>query len=70
MLSDHRKLKLSRYDLKIKPILLELLEYGLGQVALSNALNIRGVPTPSGKLQTVHSVRTTLERLGLTTTGK
>lgn len=67
MYEELRKNKTAIYDEKVKPFFEELLPYGYGINALSNALNNKGVLTRRGELWTPDSVKTTLKRLGLKT---
>ncbi|AGB83247.1 hypothetical protein D781_3010 [Serratia sp. FGI94] len=45
MFIEQNKEKTKKYDKKIRPIIEELLDYGFGVTALSNALNQKSIPS-------------------------
>lgn len=55
----------AKYDAKVKPVVIELLEYGYGNTALANALNAKGILTVTGNEYKAHSVKDLLKRLEL-----
>lgn len=61
--AEARANRTRKYDEKIKPIVEELLGYGLGNAALANALNTKGHVTVTGKEYTTASVVALLARL-------
>ncbi|MBT8499460.1 hypothetical protein DH20_06770 [Pantoea agglomerans] len=54
-----------KYDEKVKPVILDLLEYGFGKVAIANALNEKGILSVTGLKQTAATVSALLKRLGI-----
>lgn len=54
-----------KYDEKLKPVIEELLSYGYGKVALSNALKAKGILTVTGIDYTAASVQALLKRLDI-----
>jgi len=54
-----------KYDEKVKPVILDLLEYGFGKVAIANALNEKGILSVTGLKQTAATVSALLKRLGV-----
>lgn len=63
-----RELRQKKYDEALKPIIEELLSFGLGYNAIARALNARNIPSPNGGENTGQGVRRTITRLGLETT--
>jgi len=64
---DIRNNKTIIFDEKVKPTIIELIEYGYGLTALANALNNKGILTRWGQPWTIDSVKKTLKRLDLKT---
>ncbi|NKG29670.1 hypothetical protein FVB43_06400 [Erwinia rhapontici] len=67
MYEDIRNNKTIIFDEKVKPTIIELIEYGYGLTALANALNNKGILTRWGQPWTIDSVKKTLKRLDLKT---
>lgn len=67
MYEEIRKNKTAIFDEKVKPVMMELIEYGYGYTALANALNTRGVLSRWGTPWTIDSVKKALKRLELKT---
>lgn len=61
--AEARANRTRKYDEKIKPVVEDLLDYGLGNAALANALNTKGYVTVTGKEYTTASVVALLARL-------
>ena len=63
--TEARTIRTRKYDEKVKPVVAELLSYGYGKVALSNALKAKGILTVTGIEYTAASVQALLKRLDI-----
>lgn len=63
--AEARASRTRKYDERVKPLIIDLLEYGFGKVAIANALNEKGIPSVTGLKQTAATVTAILKRLGI-----